>query len=172
MALSSIPKVRRDGSITLNDGTTPTAVTLEINYEEGNFTFDNIASQAREDQTVIRDRGVITTVRKADQQPLTGSFSAYFRQFTSGSAGSILDFISKSGSYASNASTGSGGSVYVEFYCIDIKYNSDGTSVGDDTDSSVTLEKCVCTASFSVGDPSSFTINFTCYGDVSFTGTT
>ena len=76
MALSSIPKVRRDGSITLNDGTTPTAVTLEINYEEGNFTFDNIASQAREDQTVIRDRGVITTVRKADQQPLTGSFSA------------------------------------------------------------------------------------------------
>ena len=83
MALSNIPKVRRDGSITLEDGS---ATTLVINYEEGNFTFDNIASEAREDQTVIRDRGVITTVRKADQQPLTGSFSAYFRQFTSDTA--------------------------------------------------------------------------------------
>ena len=74
MALSTIPKVRRDGTITLIDGTTPTAVELDIQYEEGNFTFDNIAL-AREDQTVIRDRGVITTVRKGDQQPLTGSFN-------------------------------------------------------------------------------------------------
>jgi hypothetical protein len=171
MALSNIPKVRRDGSITLEDGS---ATTLVINYEEGNFTFDNIASEAREDQTVIRDRGVITTVRKADQQPLTGSFSAYFRQFTSGTAGSILDFISKSGSYSSNTSVGSTGSPYVEFYCIDIKYNSAGNTggLGDDADSSVTLERCVCTASFSEGDPSSFTINFTCYGSVTYTGTT
>lgn len=171
MALSNIPKVRRDGSITLEDGS---ATTLVINYEEGNFTFDNIASEAREDQTVIRDRGVITTVRKADQQPLTGSFSAYFRQFTSGTAGSILDFISKSGSYSANTSAGSSGSPYVEFYCIDIKYNSAGNTggLGDDADSSVTLERCVCTASFTEGDPSSFTINFTCYGAVSFTGTT
>lgn len=171
MALSTIPKVRRDGTITLIDGTTPTAVELDIQYEEGNFTFDNIAL-AREDQTVIRDRGVITTVRKGDQQPLTGSFNAYFRQFRSGSAGAVLDFISKTGSYSSNASTGSGGSVYVEFYAIDIKYTSAGTALGDDADSTVTLEKCVCTASFAEGDPSSFTINFTSYGDVTYTGTT
>ena len=141
MAYSSIPKAKKDGVIKLLDGTTPTAVELTVAYEEGNFTFDNIASEAREDQTVIRDRGVITTVRKADQQPLTGSFSAYFRQFTSGTAGSILDFISKSGSYSSNTSAGSSGSPYVEFYCIDIKYNSAGNTggLGDDADSSVTL---------------------------------
>ena len=43
MALSNIPKVRRDGSITLEDGS---ATTLVINYEEGNFTFDNITSRS------------------------------------------------------------------------------------------------------------------------------
>lgn len=169
MAISNIPKVRRDGVITLQDGG---AVTLDISYEEGNFTFDNIASEAREDQTVIRDRGVISTIRKGDQQPLTGSFSAYFRQFKSGTAGAVLDFIQKTGAYSGNASTGSSGTPYVEFYCINIKYNSDGTAVGDDTDSSVTLERCVCTASFSEGDPSTFTINFTAYGTVTYTGTT
>ena len=44
MALSTIPKVRRDGEIMLQDGG---VVTLVISYEEGNFTFDNIASEAR-----------------------------------------------------------------------------------------------------------------------------
>ena len=39
MAYSTIPKVRKDGIITLQDsgGTN----TLEISYEEGNFTFEN-----------------------------------------------------------------------------------------------------------------------------------
>lgn len=173
MALSTIPKVRRDGVISFTDGDSPVN-SLEISYEEGNFTFDNIAGEAKEDQTVIRDRGTIVTVRKSDQQPITGSFSAYFRQFTSGSAGSILDFITKSGSYSGNVSAGSSGAPYVEFYCINIKYNSIGNTggLGDDADSSVTLERCVCTASFSEGDPSSFTVNFTCYGSVVYTGTT
>ena len=80
MAYSTIPKVRRDGIITLKDGT-GTPVTLEISYEEGNFTFD----VAKEDQTVIRDRGTIVTVRKGDEQPITGSFNAYMRQFTDNS---------------------------------------------------------------------------------------
>tara|TARA_Y100000401_G_scaffold33531_2_gene24913 strand:- start:8082 stop:8591 length:510 start_codon:yes stop_codon:yes gene_type:complete len=169
MAVSTIPKVRRDGTITLLDGGTDV---LDIQYEEGNLTIDNLSSSAREDQTVIRDRGSITTVRKGDQQPLTGSFTAYFRQFTSGTAGAILDFIQKTGAYNSNISTAATGTPYVEFHCVNIKYNSDGTAVGDDTDSSVTLERCVCTASFSEGDPSTFTINFTVYGAVSYTGTT
>ena len=62
MAVSTIPKVRRDGTITLLDGGTDV---LDIQYEEGNLTIDNLSSSAREDQTVIRDRGSITTVRKA-----------------------------------------------------------------------------------------------------------
>ena len=169
MAYSTLPKTRRDGVITLSDAT-GTPVTLEIAYEEGNVTFDTPKAA----QTVIRDRGTITTVRKGDDEPsATGSFSAYFRQFTDGAeAGSILDFINKTGFYSSNVSTGNSGTPYVEFYCIDIQYQVDATSLTDTETHEATLSKCVCTASITEGDPSSFTINFTCYGGVSYTAST
>jgi len=170
MALSTIPKVRRDGTIQLIDGT-GSPVVLDVQYEEGNLTLENI-SAAAEDQTVIRDRGVITTVRKGDEQPITGSFTAFFRQFTSGTAGAILDFINKTGAFAGNTSTGGGAGVFVEFYTVDLKYTSAGLAIGDDADSTVTLSKCVVTASFSEGDPSTFTLNFTCYNGATYTGTT
>jgi hypothetical protein len=165
MAYSTLPKTRRDGVITLKDGT-GSPVTLEVAYEEGNLTFDTPKAA----QTVIRDRGTISTVRKGDDEPTaSGSFSAYFRQFTDGSeAGSILDFINKTGSYTSNVSTGSTGTPFVEFYCIDLEYQVDATSLGDDAATSATLTKCVCTASFTEGDPSSFTINFTSYGALTY----
>ena len=73
MAYSTAPKVRRDGKITLKDGTTPTPISLEVAYEEGNFSFD----QTKSDRIVIRDRGTIGSVRKGDDQPITGSFTIY-----------------------------------------------------------------------------------------------
>ncbi len=162
MAYSTIPKVRRDGVLTLKDGT-GTPVELEISYEEGNFTFD----VAKEDQTVIRDRGTISTVRKGDEQPITGSFNAYMRQFTDNSeAGSILDFINKTGHYNSNVSTGSG-VPFIEHYCIDIVYKVEATSL-ETLDHSATLSKCICTVSFAEGDPSAFSISFTCYNGVTY----
>jgi hypothetical protein len=161
MAYSTLPKTRRDGVITLSDST---VVTLAVEYEEGNISIDTPKAA----QTVIRDRGVISTVRLGDDEPsATGSFSAFFRQFTDAAeAGSILDFINKNGHYSANISTGSTGTPFVEFYCVDLSYVVDAQSLGDATTHTVTLSKCVCTASFTEGDPSSFTINFTCYGGV------
>ena len=169
MAYSTVPKVRRDGVIQLIDGT-GVPVTLDIAYEEGNFTFDKPGGgDSPAAQTIVRDRGVISTVRKGDDEPITGSFSAFFRQFTDGSeAGSVLDFITKAGNYNGNA--GTTGNVYVEHYCIDIKYEAEGTNFGDDADHTATLSQCVCTFSFAEGDPSAFTINFTCYNGVTFAG--
>jgi len=168
MAYSTVPKVRRDGKIVLldNGGTN----SLEIAYEEGNFTFD-LTKPA--DQTILRDRGVITTVRKGDDQAIaSGSFSAYMRQFTSSSAGSVLDFINKTGAYVGNVSvagSGSGRDVYVEHYAVDIRFDVEGTDFGDtDGDHQALLKSAVCTASFSEGDPSSFTITFTAYESVVF----
>ncbi len=171
MAYSTVPKVRRDGVIQLIDGT-GSPVTLDIAYEEGNFTFDKPGGgDSPAAQTIVRDRGVITTVRKGDDEPITGSFSAFFRQFTDASeAGSVLDFITKAGNYSANISTGTTGAPYVEHYAINIKYEAEGTDFGDDADHSATLAKSVCTFSFAEGDPSAFTINFTCYGGVTFTG--
>ncbi len=116
MAYSTVPKAKKDGQIVFNDATTPTAVTLQVAYEEGNFTFDKPVR----DEIVVRDRGVITTVRQGDEQPITGSFNFYMREFTdTTNAGSLQDFINGTGNYASNASTGSGGNVYVEHYAVD-----------------------------------------------------
>ena len=125
MAYSTAPKVRRDGVIKLRDGTTPTPVSLTVDYEEGNFSFD----QTKSDRIVIRDRGTIKSVRKGDDQPITGSFTIFMRQFTSASAGSVLDFINKTGSYSSNVSSSS--SVSTDEYAINIIFEVDGDAVGD-----------------------------------------
>lgn len=165
MAYSTVPKVRRDGVITLKDGT---PVSLAVAYEEGNITFE----VSKADQTVIRDRGIITTVRKGDDQPAaTGSFSAYMRQFADNTqAGSILDFINKTNNYSTNVKTTGSGAVFTEEYCIDIEYQVEGTNFGDDLDHTAILKQCICTVSFTEGDPSAFSISFTCYGGVEYVG--
>jgi hypothetical protein len=167
MAYSTIPKTKRDGSIELIDGT-GSPVTLVVAYEDGNFSF---SQPQKFSELVIMDRGTTTTVRKQDQQAVTGSFNFYFRQFTDGSEpGSIRDFINGMGDYAANISTGTAGTPYVEHFCVDLKYTAEGTDFGDDADHTVTLPKCVASLDFSEGDPSAFTLNFTCYGDPVVTG--
>jgi len=169
MAYSVVPKTKRDGLITLIDGT-GVPVTLEVAYEDGNFTFSDPQQFS---ELVVMDRGNFAAIRKQDEQAKTGSFSFHFRQFTDGSeAGSVRDFINQTGNYSGNTSTGGAGVPYIEHYCIDIKYTADGTTFGDDGDHTVTLAKCVCSLDFSEGDPSSFTLNFTCYGGVTVTGPT
>ncbi len=167
MAYSTVPKTKRDGVIQLIDGT-GSPVTLDVAYEDGNFSFSDPQQFS---ELVVMDRGNFSAVRRQDEQAKTGSFSFHFRQFTDGSeAGSVRDFINKTGAYAANVSTGLVGVPYVEHYTIDIKYQAEGTDFGDDADHSVTLAKCVCSLDFSEGDPSSFTLNFTCYGGVTVTG--
>jgi hypothetical protein len=167
MAFSTIPKMRKDGTLTLLDNAG--ANTLEIQYEDGNFTF----TPTKRQQLVLRDRGVITTVRQSDADPAaTGSFSVHFRQFTDSGVGGVIDFVNKTGGYASNVSTGSSGTPYIEEYCIDIKYEVDGSAVGDDNSTyTATISKCICNISFTEGDASQVNIEFTAYGSVSYTTT-
>lgn len=161
MAYSNIPKTKRDGKIELLDGT-GTPVTLEIAYEDGNFSFSQPQQYS---ELVIMDRGNFAAVRKQDEQAITGSFGFHFRQFTDTvNVGSVRDFMNATGAYSANVSTGLTGVPYIEHYTIDIKYTAEGTDFGDSKDHTVTLSKCICTLDFSEGDPSSFTLNFTCYG--------
>ena len=170
MAYSVIPKTKRDGKIDLLDGTSPTPISLEVAFEDGNFSF----SQPQQfSELVVMDRGSFSAIRRQDEQAISGSFSFNFRQFTDGSeVGSVRDFINQSVNYSGNVSTGSAGSPFVEHYCVDIRYTAEGTDFGDDADHTVTLSKCVCSLDFSEGDPSSFTLNFTCYGGAAVTGPT
>jgi hypothetical protein len=156
--------MRKDGTLTLMDNAA--ANTLEIEYEEGNFTF----TPTKRQQVVLRDRGAITTVRKGDEDPIaTGSFTVHFRQFTSGDAGGVIDFVNKTGAYSSNVSSGSSGTPYIEEYCIDIKYEVDGTQVGETGTYTATISKAVCNVSFTEADASTVNIEFTAYGSVTYT---
>ena len=136
MAYSVVPKMRRDGKITLKDGT-GSPVTLEVSFEAGDYNFTPTKSA----EVVIRDRHAITNVRRGDEEPsATGSFTLYMREFTdSAQAGSVLDFVNKTGSYASNISTGATGTPRIEEYCIDIEYTAEGTDNGDDADHVLSL---------------------------------
>lgn len=164
MAYSTVPKTKRDGKIELLDGTSGTPIKLEIAYEDGNFSFSQPQQYS---ELVVMDRGNFATIRKQDEQAITGSFSFHFRQFTDTvNPGSVRDFIQKVGAYSANVSTGTVGVPYVEHFCIDIQYTAEGTDFGDAGDHSAKLSKCVCALDFAEGDPSSFTLNFTCYGGV------
>lgn len=166
MAYSIVPKAKKDGKITFADST-GTPVTLEVAYEEGNFSFEKPVR----DEIIVRDRGTITTVRMADEQPITGSFNFYMREFTDAvNAGSIQDFITGTGFYNANVSTGTSAGVYVEHYAVDIEYEVEGTAFNDGADHKATFSKAVCVLSFAEGDPNAYTLNFTVYGGVSFTG--
>ena len=167
MAYSTVPKTKRDGVIQLRDGT-GSPVTLDVAFEDGNFSF----SQPQQfSELVIMDRGSFSAIRRQDEQAITGSFSFHFRQFAdSGEAGSVRDFINKSGFYSGNISTGTAGTPFVEHYCVDIRYTAEGTDFGDDADHQVTLSKCVASLDFAEGDPSAFTLNFTAYGGAVVSG--
>lgn len=172
MAYSVVPKVRRDGKITLRDGT-GVPVELEVEYEDGNLTLNGLPT--KEAQTIIRDRGSIVAVRKGDSEPTaSGSFTIHFRQFTSSTVGGVLDFVNQTNAYSGNTSTGSTGSPRVEFYCIDIDYEIDGEQDGlTSTDHKATLSKCVVTAaSLTEGDPLALNLEFICYGGLTFTEAT
>ena len=160
MAYSTVPKTRRDGKITLKDNG---AVTLDVAYEEGNLSF----SVPVDDQVVIRDRNTISTVRRGPEQPITGTFSFYFREFTDAAVGGVRDFITGSNAYSANVSTGSTGSPYVEHFCVDIAFEIDGSTFSE-TDHTATMTRCVCVLDFSEGDPDVYSLSFTSYGPITY----
>jgi len=172
MALSTAVKVRRDGTITLTSGD---PVTLTIDYEDGNFSMDNLSSAGKADRVVIRDRGSIVGLRKGDDVVGSLGFSVHFREFTNASVGThnLLDFLNGqepdgAGSYQSLVSTGSSG--FEQFLCT-VKIDIEGTDLGDGADGSATMLLCALTADFSEGDPDILNVSGEVYGAVSYTGT-
>tara|TARA_R100000458_G_C8252819_1_gene229425 strand:- start:14 stop:520 length:507 start_codon:yes stop_codon:yes gene_type:complete len=166
MSYSVVPKMRRDGQIKLLDNGGSNTLTIE--FESGDFNF----SPSKDAEIIIRDRNAISNVRRGDQEAsATGSFTVFMREFTdSAQAGSVMDFVNKTGHYNGNVSTGGTGTPRIEEYCIDIEYTAEGTDNGDDADHKATLSKCICNVVFTEGDPSTLAINFTCYGGVSYVG--
>ncbi len=159
MAQSTVVKVRRDGTIKLKDGSTNT---YTVAYENGDLSFDG---GSKADRIVIRDRGTIVGLRKGDDPVPSLTFTTMMRDFHDNSAGSLIDFLDNSGPVVL---TSSGGTGYEQFL-VDIEFTVEGTSHGDANDHVATAAKCLCTWSFSEGDPNTISVTAEIHGGVTYT---
>jgi len=160
MAVSTVIKHFTDGTITLEDGTSGTPVTLTVPFSQGDFSISGI-QESQKAVNVYQSRGTLHTLRKGEKTFITGSFSARLADVSDASAGALLDFIQKTNAYSSNASTLGSGDVYT----IKITLTIEGTDLGDSADHTIVLDDCACTADVSEGEPDSISISFTSYAD-------
>lgn len=162
MPYSTTVKTKRDGKITLSDGT-GVPITLEVAYEgEGSFS----SGEERSERIPIYDRGTVVGVRRGNDAPFqTATFEFNLRALTDDTHGSVIDFIMFTNTYSTNTSTSNNS----DFKTVDVEYFIEGTALGDDHDYKYTMTQCVGFYTFTEGTPSTVSITFECYGTVSRT---
>lgn len=164
MAASTIIKHFTDGTITVKDGTTPSAVTLVIPFTMGDLAISGIAQDALGRATnAYETRGVLVGLRRGAREYPTVSLSLMLPEVSDSSNSSPLDFIRKKGAYTANVSTTS---TIGDVYTIDVVLTIEGTDLGDAADHTFTIEDVDCRADFAEGEPNTLTINGTIYGNV------
>lgn len=165
MAVSTVIKHWRDGSLTLADGT-GAPVTLTVPFSVGDFKLSGISAGYRE-IAKYKVRGTLQTVRLGEDVQPTGSFSAYLADYSDATAGTVLDFVLKQNFYSANISTYS--TATGAPYTVDLTWTIEGTDLGDGADHTVVCTDCRVTAELSEGEPNSISISFECLGTVTFT---
>lgn len=161
MPISSVVKNFRDGVITLSDGTTPTPLTLTVQFEAGDFSISGL-NQGNTEATTYLDRGVLGSVRLTNQTFPTISFTAHMTDISDATNKTLWDAVNKTGSYASAVSTIASSDVYG----LTVKLVVEGTNFGDATDHEITCVGVHLSIDFAEGDPNSFTLNGTVYGAI------
>lgn len=165
MAISTVCKNFRDGTILLEDGTgTPIALTLQ--FENGDFSIAGL-NEGNYEVTTYLDRGELGCIRKTNRSFPTGSFSAHFTDLSDGTEKTLFDLANKTGAFASAVST-LGANADVMTY--DLTFSVEGTDFGDAADHVLTLADVrIDDYSLAEGDPNTQSISFTVYGAVSGT---
>lgn len=165
MAMSGVVKNFRDGTILIEDGTTPTALAVTVQYEAGDFATEGF-NESQHDVTVYPDRGDFGSLRKTNQKYPTFSFTAHMTDLSDATDKLLWNIVNKTGAFASAKSTSG---TTADVYTVDITWTVEGTNFGDSADHSLKLEDCRLEISVSEGDPSSFSISGTCYGAITAT---
>jgi hypothetical protein len=160
MAESVVAKNMRDGTITLKVG----ANSYVIKYEEGSLQLNvpgpsvaNYLDRGRLADTV----GGVPSIRYNEDQPMTGSFSAYLRDISDASYVTAPEFILRSGQYSSLWGSSLGASAEVK--TVDLQWDIVGAAHGDASDHQVLIAYCVLNGAVAEGSPNKVTINFTSY---------
>lgn len=164
MAASTVIKHLYDGTITVTDGTTPTAVSLTVPFTVGDLSIDTMQEASRGVQA-YQTRGSLHSVRLAAREFQNVTFSAQVADISDATDGTIIDFVLKQGSYSANESTLAGS----DAYCITITITVEGTDVGDAADHTIEMVSVRCNGSFAEGEPDTFTISGVIYGDTNMT---
>lgn len=90
------------------------------------------------------------------------SFSAMLADVSDGTAGTLIDYCLKQGSYASNVTTLTGSDVYA----IKVTLTIEGTDLGDSADHTIQMDDVHVTVAVAEGEPDTVTISGTVYGSV------
>ena len=163
MAESTVAKTLRDGTLVVNDGTPVTPLTYTVSFENGDFS----GTFPKADRVVIRDRHAVAGLRKGADPIPTFSFSVHMREFTDGSATTLVDVIEKTGNWAAAKTTSTAAFEQVLY---DVVLTIAGISHDDTADHVLTLSDCHLQWDFSEGDPDSITVSGEVYGTVARTG--
>ena len=168
MAISSVVKNYRDGSIVFNDATSPTPITLTVQFESGDLSLSgvNYSSTGPVEYTKYLDRGELGSVRRTSRSFATGSLSCQMTDLSDGTDRLIWDAVNRSGAWASAVSTLGANA---DLYTLQIVITIEGTNFGDAADHVLTMNNCRCSIDFAEGDPNSFTIHFEVLGAITAT---
>lgn len=161
MPISAIVKNFRDGVLTLSDGTTPTPLTLTVQFESGDFSITGL-NQGNTEATTYLDRGVLGSVRLTNQTFPQLSFSANATDISDATNRTLWDAVNKSGSFATAVSTIGSSDVYG----LTVKLVIEGTNFGDPSDHEIQCVGVHLSIDFAEGDPDSFSLTGTIYGAI------
>ena len=158
MPESLIVKTKRDGTLTIADNAG--ANTFTVAFESGDLSLTIPGPGVG----LFLDRGIITSppaIRYTDDAPITGTFSAYLRDFSDAAYATLMEIISQSGEVASTWVSTMGANGEVQTYTL--SWLVEGTDHGDVSDHLCVLDHCAFTGSISEGDPDSISLSFTSY---------
>jgi hypothetical protein len=162
MAESAVPKVPRDGTLVIKDGTTPTANEYTVQYSDAVSITDTQTAAIH-----IYNRGTRVYTRQGNTAIPTISFNVIFTAWTDGTDGSIIDAMKGEGAFSSWTKV----LTNVEHFNTTAVFTTEGTDFGDDVDGTATCTGLrLVDTSFSEGEPNTLTINCEILGTITYTG--
>ena len=165
MAVSTVVKNFRDGTILVEDATSPTPLAYTVQFEAGDFSVSGLMANQKEVTTYL-DRGDLGSVRYTNQTFPSGSFSVHFTDLSDSSDKLLADALTKRGAFSAAVSTLGANA---EVYAVKLTLTIEGTDHGDSADHTIVLDDCTCSVDFAEGDPNSLSVSFTCYGAITLT---
>ena len=139
MAISTVVKSYRDGSIVLSDGT-GTPLTVTVQFEAGDLSLSG-TNQGNYEHTKYLDRGELGSIRKTNRMFPTGSFTCQMTDLSDATDRLIWDIVNKTGAFTAAVSTLGANA---DLYTLKIVLTVEGTNFGDATDHVLTMNDCRC----------------------------